>query len=196
MKHVKQHPVLSAFKFIFSMCLVVMLFWVCTSQDKKKGGDDAIGSFKMNCVILTKAQVQAWVDSGWTKPDNPNKIKKILLQFYSLNVSDVGNNMQLLAYPGKSITNVYPGGKQTLMRDTICSKTFSGPAAFGNNSLNIDDLKIINPDGSLNDFDFVRFIPTQQYAEYINFNIEIVRLGKTEVLSAKTSWPCPPYCGE
>lgn len=196
MEHVKQHPILSAFKFIFSLCLVVLLFWVCTSQDKKKADPESGLSFKMNCVILSKAQVQAWVDSGWTKPDNPNKIKKILLQFYTSNLSELGSNMHLLAYPGKSIVNVYPGGKQILSRDTICTKTFAGPSALANNYVNIDDLKIINADGSLAVFDFVRFIPAQQYPEYINFDIEIVREGKIEVMSGKTSWPCPPYCGE
>ena len=195
MEHSKQHPVLSAFKFVFSLAVVTMLFWVCTSGDKKKEGEEGAPPFKMNCVILSKAQVKAWVDSGWTNPANPNRIKKLLLQFYSADAASAGNNMQLVSYPGKSMTQVQGGGKTILAIDTTCvAKTLAGPTAFANNWVDLDGLKIIKADGNLEEFDFVRFKPSTVHSPYISFDIEIVRLGVMEIYKGGGTWPCPPYC--
>ena len=52
--------------------------------------------FKMNCVMLNRAQLQAWVDSGWTRPGSTGKINTLLLQFYSHSSKTVGNDAQLM----------------------------------------------------------------------------------------------------
>lgn len=195
MEHSRQHPVLSAFKFVISLALIVTLFWVCNAGDKKKEGEETAPPFKMNCVILTRAQVQAWVDSGWTNPANSNRIKKILLQFYTADAASAGSNMQIVSFPGKSMTQVQGGGKSILAIDTTCvAKTLSGPTAFANNWVDLDALKIIKADGTLETFDFVRFKPSTTYTPYISFTIEIVRTGVTELLPGNGTWPCPPYC--
>jgi hypothetical protein len=152
-------------------------------------------SSQMNCVILTKAQVQTWVDSGWTNPVNPNKITKLLLQFYTADASLENSNMQLIAYPGQSITTVQINGKQTLGIDTTCvPKTLTGSVIFGNNEVSLASLKILKSDGTLTDFDYIRFVPQQSYPPYVNFKVEIVKLG-AEMQDGGGTWPCPPYCG-
>ena len=93
------------------------------------------------------------------------------------------------------MTQIQGGGKRILAIDTTCvAKTLTGPTAFANNWVDIDALKIIKADGSLDVFDFVRFIPNTAYSPYISFNIEIVRSGITEVMKGNGTWPCPPYC--
>ena len=201
----RQHPLLSAFKFVFSLVLVTALFWVCNSgtnqDDKKESSLVASTNLKMNCVILTKAQVQTWVDSGWTDKTKPeNLIKKILLQFYGASGADPGDQMQLMAYPGKSYLNVYPGGKQVLGIDTTCvAQEYSGDYILGNTYADFDLLKITNPDGTLIDFSFVRFKPAQNFPPYINFTMEVVKeVGGVKTvmytLSGGGTDPCPHYC--
>ena len=121
--------------------------------------------------------------------------KKLLLQFYTADAASAGSNMQLVSYPGKSMTQVQGGGKSILAIDTTCvAKTLSGPTAFANNWVDLDGLKIIKADGTLEVFDFVRFIPNTTYPPYISFDIEIVRAGVAEAMKGFGTWPCPPYC--
>ncbi|GEM_PF-1195723 len=159
-------------------------------------------AFQMNCVIMTKAQVQKWVDSGWTNPANSNTlVKRILLQFYSANGGNAGKNMQLYAIPSRTYTNVYLHGRETLQIDTTCTPVdLSGPVALANNYVGFSALGITNADGSLKDFDFIRFKPrvSQQYAPYLVFDVEVVKIvdSKETLLFSDTEGtdPCPPYC--
>ena len=50
--------------------------------------------------MLSRAQLQAWVDSGWTKPGSAGRINTLLLQFYSADATGIASNMQLNSYPG------------------------------------------------------------------------------------------------
>ena len=103
--------------------------------------------------------------------------------------------MQLVVYPGQTNTDVKLNGKQETLIDTSCAgKSISGPLIFANISLNIDSLKILNSDGTLKDFDFIRLIPVQDYSPYINFKIEIVTRGETQTMQGRDGLPCPPYC--
>src|ERR1700676_3119058 len=160
----------------------------CKNTGKKSGpsitSSDSLG-FRMNCVRLTKAQIQAWVDSGWTNPSNSNRIKRLLLQFYSASAENATQNMQLITYPGKSFLDVYMSGKDYLAIDTSCvPKTLSGPVVVANNSLEFDSLKITNPNGTLKDFSFIRLKPAEQFPPYINFQIEVVRIvGTGEIVT-------------
>lgn len=185
---------------LFSLFLLITLsIFSCGSDDKKKDDpkdpeEKAASKFKMNCVILTRAQIQKWVDSGWTAP-GPNKINKLVYQFYSADPSGLKDNMQLVCYPGKSLTNVYGDGESIMGIDTQCTaKEFTGPVILANNSQNFDNLKITKADGTLEAFDFIRLIPEQKYPPYITFKTEVVREAKA-ILSADT-WPCPKICQE
>lgn len=180
---------------IYLLLLVAftVVFSLYSCKGKDQGKQDT--TFKMNCVTLTKADIQKWVDKGWTKPDNPDRIKVLLFQFFSQDPSKMYNNMQLIAYPGSSGTNVIMEGKTTLKIDSTCvAKAFTSETIIANNSFNFDSLKITNPDGSLNDFDFIRLRPANDYPPYINFQVEIVRVGVTETVSSRGTDPCPPYC--
>jgi hypothetical protein len=160
------------------------------------GSPTAATDLRINCVILSRAQVQSWVDSGWTKPGS-GAIKEILFQFYSANAAASSSNMQLIAYPGETNTNVKITGEQLLAIDTSCeSKAFTGKVILANNEVQIDSLKILNPDGTLNDFDYIRFIPTQfsMNPEYVSFKIEKVVKGAVEAKESSGTNPCPPFC--
>jgi hypothetical protein len=199
-----QKKILFPISSILLLLFTILLVSSCNNGDKKVSESTQVteagvasSDFKMNCVILTKAQVQQWVDSGWTKPSNSARIRTLLFQFYTGDIYTAGSNMQLITYPGQSMTDVKINGKAILGIDTTCvAKTLIGPVIFGNNEINIDDLKILNPDGTLNDFDYIRLVPAQAYPPYVNFTIQIVRLGVTETLEGGGgTWPCPPYCG-
>jgi len=173
----------------------------CKDGDEKSGDDKTVvagSGFKMNCVILTKKQIQRWVDSGWTKPGDPASIKTILLQFFTADPAGINSNMQLVAYPGQTIMDVKLTGKEILAIDTTCvAKQLKDTVIFGNNRVNIADLKILEPNGTLNDFDYIRFIPSNGYPYYINFTIEVVRAAEKETIAGaygRGSDPCPPYC--
>lgn len=182
----------------FSLSISALLLILTSCKDKKTGGDGSPekSGFKMNCVILTKQQIQTWVDSGWTRPANQGSVKEILFQFYSESTA-VGSKMQLIAYPGESASNVEINGEQILKIDTSCKPiSFTGKIILANNEINIEKLNILNPDGTLNDFDFIRFTPKQfnKNREYISFGIEKVIKGSTQTMDISGTRPCPPWC--
>ena len=152
----------------------------------------------MNCVRLSRAQLQAWVDSGWTKPGSAGKINTLLLQFYSADAAGIASNMQLTSYPGSSATDFRTTGNALLAIDTTCkAKTFSGKVILANNQISFDALKVFKEDGTLKDFDYIRFTPQSfsQISEYITFNAEVIKSdgGLESDLGGPTK-PCPPVC--
>src|SRR5690242_1383883 len=80
--------------FLAFLFLTLFIFACIKKKDKQLNVSSGFG---MKKVILTKAQVQAWVDSGWMNPADSHRVKYILLQFYSAN--GTGNDMELVAYP-------------------------------------------------------------------------------------------------
>jgi hypothetical protein len=176
-----------------------LVFTITSCGDGNHQDDDSPVSnkdLKINCVVLSRAQVQSWVDSGWTRPGT-GAIKEILFQFYTANAAGASSNMQLIAYPGETNTTVKINGEQLLAIDTSCKgKVFTGKVILANNEVQIDSLKILNPDGTLNDFDYIRFIPTQfsMNQEYVSFKIEKVVKGVVEAAAGGQTAPCPPYC--
>jgi hypothetical protein len=171
---------------------IMLLVFFSACKDEKDEHPDAPKPPKINCVMLSKTQVQAWVDSGWTKPGSQGQINDIVLQFMGTNG---GTSLQLLGYPGTSATNVKDNGKVTLAIDTACTtKPFTGDIILGNNILKLEGLNIFNKEGGLTNFDFIRFTPEQQYPPYINFKVEIVTKGQTETGGEGTK-PCPVWCG-
>ena len=186
----------------FLACLFIIVFTGCNSNkkvdDKKTGIEPtAATTFKMNCVRLEKSQIQAWVDSGWTNPSYANRIRTLLFQFYTAYGTNASQNMQLITYPGKSFVDVRVTGRANLAIDTTCTPLIlSGAAILANNSINIKDLNILNADGSLKDFDFLRLRPVQGPGEYVSFEMEVVKVvaEKENILTMMATHPCPPYC--
>jgi len=154
--------------------------------------------FKMNCVMLSRAQLQAWVDSGWTKPGSAGRINTLLLQFYSVDAAGIASNMQLTSYPGSSATDFKTSGNALLAIDTTCkAKTFSGKIILANNQISFDALKVFNEDGSLKEFEYIRFTPQSfsQISEYITFDAKVIKAsGEIESDLGGPTKPCPPLC--
>lgn len=197
----KKHPssttgrrLLPAFLIVI-LVAAITLFYACGSP-KENGHDSENKEFTLNCVILTKAQLQTWVDSGWTRAGS-----EILLQFYSPDVSMSHNNTGLVAYPGESSTSVKKGGKQVLAVDTTCTGLkVTGAAILSNIQVMVDKLSILGADGKLGDFDYIRFKPVRFSGDndYISFTAEKVTGGKAEQMGGQQPpcppWCCPPYC--
>lgn len=180
--------------FAFSLILVS-----CTEQSSQS--ESATGPEKktlsLNCVTLSRQQMQVWVDSGWTRPDNPGRIRTLLLQFYSADAANLNKNLQLIAYPGMSVTDVKLNGNTLLAVDSSCKAgSFSGKIILANNEANLDSLGVFNTDGSLKEFEYIRFTPGNfgRNPEYISWNYKIVTKGGLEDASGGSTKPCPPYC--
>ena len=184
---------------IAAIFLMTFLFSSCADDKKAPLAADSPEKkeFKMNCVMLSRAQMQAWVDSGWTRPGAAGKINTLLLQFYTADASGIASNMQLTSYPGSSATDFKTSGNALLAIDTTCkAKTFSGKIILANNQISFDALKVFNTNGSLKEFDFIRFTPQSfsQISEYITFNAEVIKAGVTEIDLGGPTKPCPPFC--
>lgn len=185
---------------------LTFLFTACNNGEKKKtepttlsqAAPSGAAEFQMNCVMLSRAQVQAWVDSGWTKPGSSDEIKNIMLQFFSPDVAKSNSNMSLIGYPALAPDNVKQGGKVELQVDNTCTvQSFSGPVIFGNNEVLISNLDILNPDGTLKDFEFIRFTPQQttKFGQYMTFKVETVNKGTAKLSGGDGgTFPCPPMC--
>jgi hypothetical protein len=199
MEKTKSHLLFSGFKFAISLLLLCSLLWVCSSGDRRKGDPEvpSVNQLKLNCVILTKSQIQHWVDRGWTNPADP--IKKILLQFASTDAANA-DSLRIAALPAKSYLSVYVEGREFAAVDTICKQLIPADTAyFANTYIHINKLKILDSAGYLKDFSFIRLIPVTnraKYGNYIVFNIEVVKVidKKETILAAYTSDPCPHYC--
>ena len=180
---------------LVSACFLLVASIAC--KDKKQTAADTLNDFQMNCVRLTSQQVQVWVDSGWTKPENADRIRALLFQFYSESGAQAAENMQLTVYPGKNWSNVKAEGRANLSIDTTCvALKPSGKTIFANNVVDIRALNILKPDGTLKDFDFIRFRPVQKGDEYIVFEVEVVKVieEKETYLFKGDTYPCPPHC--
>src|SRR5690606_6336086 len=130
---------------------------------------------------------------------DPTRIKSLLFQLYSPEGEDAANNMTLLTYPGRNWEDVKINGRTALQIDSDCVPLkLAGKTVFANNVLNLKDLKIIKPDGSLADFDYVRFRPVKTHGEYLSFAFDVIKLVNNQetVLESDDTNPCPPYCPE
>jgi len=184
-----------------ALFLTLTILLISCSDDKKEAvgqGEPSKKEFSMSPVTLTRAQLQAWVDSGWTKPDNPGRIKTLLLQFYSADAGSMNANMQLTAYPGTTATDVKISGNTLLAADSSSKPVkFSGRVILANNLADLDSLKVFNADGTLKEFDFVRFTPQtfSRNTAYVTFNADVVKKGgELETGVSGPTRPCPPFC--
>lgn len=166
------------------------------------GGNGAGGENKaieLNCVKITHEQLERWVKQGWTNPDSPSHVTQILLQpFYDGTTSEMPA-LKLVAYPGTSPDQVKVDGQAFLTEDTTCkSEPLSGETILSDNVISFQKLGILNEDGSLKNFDYIRFTPERypKDGKYINYKVEIVTDGKPQAVEGGGTWPCPPYCND
>jgi hypothetical protein len=182
-------------KSLLAILIVSLLINAC--NEKKGSKSSVVGAgepFKMKCLVLTKAQVQVWKDSGWFT--GSNQIRQLAILFSADEANHIHTGMGLTVYPGNTVTNVRMNGKTKLSYDTSCATmTIVGEAVFGNNAMNINELGIIDSAGNLTNFSFIRFKPKQVYAPFINFDVQVVGDGGV-VLKELVDYtkPCPPYC--
>lgn len=191
----KTGPFPAFFIFIFSLLFLLS----CQSNKEKQKPDDAAlwPVFKMNCTMLSRAQIQTWVDSGWTKPGDP--VTKILLQFYSEDTKKANKNMQLAVYPSKGYLKAYRNGEQFAAIDKKCKELkLESKVIFGNNYFTIKNLKLFKPDGTLEKFDYLKIMPqVGRDGKYLTFKAQKIELIGTEEKMLDTeeeSDPCPTFC--
>ncbi|MDZ4810405.1 MAG: hypothetical protein SGI96_19380 [Bacteroidota bacterium] len=199
MKRKETHLLFFRIKLIVPVAFLTLIALGCSSGDKKVAGKTTATfmPFKLNTVILSKDQIQHWVDKGWTNPLDP--IKKIFLQFASSDAANM-DSLRLIAYPAKDFLSVYSEGREFTVIDTT-QKQF-GPtdtAYFANNYITIKKLNILDSYGKLLDFTFIKLIPKinkPKYGNYIVFDVQVVKdiQGIKTVLGIYSSDPCPHYC--
>ncbi|MBI5857041.1 MAG: hypothetical protein HZB42_05255 [Sphingobacteriales bacterium] len=172
-------------KFVFLFLLPVTLLIASCDKSQK--------SLSLSTVTLTKKQVKAWIDNGMIKPGDSAGKRYLLLQFYTGDAKS-GSNMQLVAFPASSFTNVNLKGKTILEVDrAVNAQTFSGPAMMASSLVCLEEIGIMNPDGSLGDFESVNFSPYVNTEGYVAYQME-VKNTKGLIDTTKSPWPCPPYC--
>ncbi|MBL7730527.1 MAG: hypothetical protein JNM88_05065 [Chitinophagaceae bacterium] len=180
---------------LFLFFAVALLLTTSSCNNDDSGGGDA--EIKVNCVKLTKDQVQKWVSAGWTNPADSNRIKDIVLQFYFDGNMGEDAKLKLVGYPGQSADQVIVAGKTVLDADTSCQATvISGETIFSDNMISLKALDILDEQGQLKDFDYIRFTPERYPADrtYINYKVEVVIKGVPKAVEGDGTWPCPPHC--
>lgn len=199
-KAMKKNPSSAGRSYLLNVLLalstVTALFFSSCADHKNGTPAPETNEFRMNCVMLSRAQVQSWVDSGWTK-SGTGAIKEILLQFYSASAADAATNMQLIAYPGESALLVKKNGSQLLTIDTSCKAvSFSGNIILANIQVELSKLGILNEDGTLKEFDHIRFTPVKfsKNESYISFNADVMVKGAPQQPAPVQLPPCPPWC--
>lgn len=184
--------------FLGTLIFSLLLLNACNSNNTKEEGidSDIFHVFKMNCTRLTKAQIQTWIDSGWTK--SPTPITKILLQCYSEDIKKGNKNMQLITYPSVDYLHAKANGEQIAAIDNNCKELkLTSKVVFGNNYLDIASLDIFNTDGTLKDFDYIQITPTlNAKGLYLTFEAEVIPPKGAPKLPPKKvpSDPCPTFC--
>jgi len=194
---------------LVALCVFTTGLFLISCKDETKTSKEetaVVGSnFKLNCVIIEKKQLQDWVDRGWTDPAKPDSlIKKILLQFYSVDGASANNNLQLMSFPAKNYLKVWASGKTESAIDKTCTTLVpSGKIMLANTYLTIKDLNIVDKTGNLTNFSFIRLRPVQdraKFGDYITFKWEVVLTGAdntmTVLAEGDASDPCPTYCEE
>jgi hypothetical protein len=180
------------FAFLTSL-LIFSSILLSACKDEKKPEPEASKSLKINCVTITRTQLQSWVDSGWTKPSSPGQINQIVLQFAGANG---GASLQLIGYPGIGPATVNNTGKISLTTDTACTaKPFTKDIVLGNNIMRFDKLGIFDREGNLTKFNYILLTPEQKYPPYINFRVQVVSREQGGGEDDDTL-PCPEHCNE
>ena len=155
--------------------------------------------FNMNCVILTKAQIQTWVDNGWTSPGNPNFIT--ILQFTPTYDIQNGKDILVTAFALKDTNDIIPNSGKHLDVDSACA--YNLPAfSMGRNYFDFDSLKITDTAGMLKDFNFIRLTPKADSSsnDVLYFNLQVIKKtypgNADSVITQSLLLPCPPcqYC--
>lgn len=183
----KKHEMIRAITFFRLLLLLllpsVFLILSCNNKDKKK-----TTGFKANTVVLKKAEIDAWMkDTSITKGD-PASIKYVLLQFYSEKPGDMSGNLQLVAYPARSMSDVIIKGRTVLALDLNGpSVSIEGPAAFASSFVCTETL-------FAKGYGDVYLYPNQNNQPYLGYDMGTMKADTKAIDTTKNPWPCPPYC--
>jgi len=157
----------------------------CTNKDEK-------ADFGTSCVTLSSQEIQDyWVDKGYTTPGATDLIEA--LEFTTIYDRFTGS-LNVYVRGIKSDDNPVSGSDIDLYTSTSC--TMPPDIAIGTNFLDISQLDILNKEGKLRNFNYIRFTP-QAFPEnrsFMNFSVAVVSGTGTEEKGG--TLPCPPceYC--
>lgn len=170
--------------------LIISLLLISSCKSKEKQAD-----LTMECRKITKSEIQRnWVDKGWTKDGDPNKIVQIWLS-----VNKISRQIQIDAIPMKSWDTFIPGGKFKLGRDHTCEVTLGDSVEYVDNWIDFSKLNIIkNPaTGELVEFDYIQFMPKVDSMKNVFYSVKVIPLnwdGSSKLIADFDSYPCPPHC--
>ncbi len=155
-------------------------------------GNKAFGP--VQCMQITKSNMQQWVRKGWTTPGDADFITKLV--FIPV-FDDNGKDIKVTVYPVKNIDEIINNGDKELEVDQSCSQNLP-PFALGRNYIDFKLLKLTDAYGKFTDFSFIRLTPGIDPSGILNFTVDVIKEdGSGEHSTARAvANPCPPpqYC--
>jgi hypothetical protein len=148
-----------------------------------------------SCVTVSNTKIKnAWVTSGYTTPGNRDYI--VWLKFLT-SYGGPGTDFVVRVRGLRADYSEVSGSDILLSPGTDCLVTLPNDIAIGYNSIKLEDLGILQNDGSLKtDFNYLKLTP-QRFPEnpyFMNYSLDAVFGGSTS--AGKSTLPCPPcvYC--
>jgi hypothetical protein len=150
---------------------------------------ESIGDVSIYCITLTRDQIKmAWVDSGWTTPGDPDLI--VWVKFLT-SYSGSGSDFNVTAYGTEADTVTITNSDERMNQGASCPVTMPSGINYGPNFFKLSDLGILNTDGTLKSFDYIRLTPqVSSDSGYANFSVEVVTRSGAEAKGSTN--PCPP----
>jgi len=167
--------------------LLLISFYSC--KDKKDNGSE--NNLSASCIILTNSKLSKnWIPR-YTKPTNPDDEKIKVIKLFSVENGKGGYDVTARAYNAKDNQI----GKEIKLTEGIACEFDLPPLVKGkSNDLDLNDLKIINEDGSLiENFEKIILTPmVYKYGEFqfLQYQVQI-EIGD-RINEGRSSLPCPP----
>jgi hypothetical protein len=172
---------------MLGITLISFIFLSCNTKKT------STGDVETSCVTLSSDQIQeAWVDPGYTNPGSDNLVSYVDFQA----TLDQASGKLSVNAQGYKADNTAIGSLITLSIGSNCP-TDLPPVQVGKNTIDMSKLNILEADGKLRNFNYVKLTP-KVYEEagnkYLSFSIEVVDDGVSS--ERPSSLPCPPciYC--
>ena len=165
---------------------VALLLNISSCKGKK-------ADFGPSCIILENTTINnAWVTPGYTSPGSSNIIDYLkFITAYNPITGDFKVSVQ--AFKGD---NSKIGGLVKLNTGVGCPVTLP-PVSVGENIIDLSTLDILETNGTLKNFDYIKLTPkvyVYEHENYLTFAIEVVTGGVGA--ERPSPLPCPPcdYC--
>ncbi|HMU46160.1 MAG TPA: hypothetical protein PKC72_07330 [Chitinophagaceae bacterium] len=157
----------------------------CKNEDKK-----ITETIAGSCAVLTSTDIQdSWVNPGYTKPGDSNRIDTIdILASYN----PVSTEFTIYVQGVKQGSGKVSGSNIKIFQGTSCKP----PALTSiplHNYFSIANLDILEKDGKLKKFNYIVFTPKeyQKDNDIMAFDLSVVNNDGTSQLKGQ-SLPCPP----